>query len=258
MAADITIWTITSSLPSDVSVYVYNGFADNDTGLNINWVLIDSFPSSVDLNNGLSIKVIRNNENITKNISYSITGGTPHHARLIIYNKSNAVKYDDHLYIDNNGVFTINLDLEEQSAPSIGNIPMGELTFNGVQSVTYNGTDYTKLVVDGTSYPPPLPVTISFTIKGTSYQAEVGMTWREWVASSYNTGGFICIEIADGLEYDFSLSASKNVIAESSSTSINGYAVCVLAGDGSSNATCVSPEDVINEILPYVVRGYMD
>ena len=76
---------------------------------------------------------------------------------------------------------------------SIGNIPMGELTFNGVQSVTYNGTDYTKLVVDGTSY-PPLPVIISFTIDGTSYQAEEGMTWAEWVASSYNTGDFIISE----------------------------------------------------------------
>ena len=32
---------------------------------------------------------------------------------------------------------------------------------------------------------------ISFTIGGTSYQAEEGMTWSEWVASSYNTGGFI-------------------------------------------------------------------
>lgn len=257
MAADITIWTITSSLPSDVSVYVHNGFADNDTGLNINWALIDSFPSSVDLNNGLSIKVIRNNENITKNISYAITGGTPDHARLIIYNKSNAVKYDDHLYIDNNGVFTINLDLEEQNAPSIGNIPMGELTFNGVQSVTYNGTDYTKLVVDGTSY-PPLPVIISFTIKGTSYQAEEGMTWGQWVESSYNTGGFICIEIADGLDRDFSLSASKTVIAISSSTSTNGYAVCVLSGDGHTNATSVSLEDVINEVLDYTTRYYLD
>jgi hypothetical protein len=31
---------------------------------------------------------------------------------------------------------------------------------------------------------------ISFTINGTSYQAEEGMTWAEWVASSYNTGGY--------------------------------------------------------------------
>jgi hypothetical protein len=31
---------------------------------------------------------------------------------------------------------------------------------------------------------------ISFTVDGTSYQAEDGMTWREWVESEYNTGGF--------------------------------------------------------------------
>ena len=31
---------------------------------------------------------------------------------------------------------------------------------------------------------------ISFTIEGTSYQAEEGMTWAEWVESDYNTAGF--------------------------------------------------------------------
>ena len=31
---------------------------------------------------------------------------------------------------------------------------------------------------------------ISFTIAGTSYQAEEGMTWGEWIASSYNTDGY--------------------------------------------------------------------
>ena len=31
---------------------------------------------------------------------------------------------------------------------------------------------------------------INFTIDGTSYQAEDGMTWSQWVNSSYNTGGF--------------------------------------------------------------------
>lgn len=34
---------------------------------------------------------------------------------------------------------------------------------------------------------PPL---ISFTIAGTTYQAEEGMTWQQWVASSYNTDGY--------------------------------------------------------------------
>ena len=83
---------------------------------------------------------------------------------------------------------TVTFHKSEGLNSSIGNIPMGELTFNGVQSVTYNGTDYTKLVVDGTNYPQV--IMISFTIDGTSYQAEEGMTWAEWVASSYNTGGF--------------------------------------------------------------------
>ena len=32
--------------------------------------------------------------------------------------------------------------------------------------------------------------TISFSIKGVSYQAEEGMTWAEWVDSDYNTGGY--------------------------------------------------------------------
>ncbi len=34
------------------------------------------------------------------------------------------------------------------------------------------------------------PTLISFTIDGTSYQAEEGMTWEEWCNSSYNTNGF--------------------------------------------------------------------
>ena len=31
---------------------------------------------------------------------------------------------------------------------------------------------------------------IAFTISGIDYQAEEGMTWSEWVASSYNSGGY--------------------------------------------------------------------
>ena len=32
---------------------------------------------------------------------------------------------------------------------------------------------------------------ITFTIDGTTYKAEEGMTWGEWVESEYNTGGYI-------------------------------------------------------------------
>ena len=37
---------------------------------------------------------------------------------------------------------------------------------------------------------PTIPTLISFTIDGTSYQFEEGMTWGEWVESEYNTDGF--------------------------------------------------------------------
>ena len=46
----------------------------------------------------------------------------------------------------------------------------------------------------GTAFDPPESNNIiNFTIAGTSYQAEEGMTWGEWVESSYNTGGFYVI-----------------------------------------------------------------
>ena len=32
---------------------------------------------------------------------------------------------------------------------------------------------------------------ISFTISGNTFHAEKGMTWAEWVASDYNTDGFV-------------------------------------------------------------------
>ena len=32
---------------------------------------------------------------------------------------------------------------------------------------------------------------ISFTIDGVAYQAEEGMTWRDWCSSEYNTDGYM-------------------------------------------------------------------
>lgn len=40
--------------------------------------------------------------------------------------------------------------------------------------------------------------TITFTIDGTTYEAEEGMTWGEWCDSDYNTGGY-SIGYADGI-----------------------------------------------------------
>ena len=36
----------------------------------------------------------------------------------------------------------------------------------------------------------PTVTLIDFTIAGTSYQAEEGMTWAKWCESDYNTGGY--------------------------------------------------------------------
>ena len=67
----------------------------------------------------------------------------------------------------------------------------GEITLTFVAPITiqyagkYEGTvTFTVAVKD-------VPVTIiNFTIDGTSYQAEEGMTWAQWVLSDYNNGGF--------------------------------------------------------------------
>lgn len=53
-----------------------------------------------------------------------------------------------------------------------------------------NATSY-EIYADNTLIGNVAAVTlISFTIAGTTYQAEEGMTWQQWVVSSYNTGGF--------------------------------------------------------------------
>lgn len=46
----------------------------------------------------------------------------------------------------------------------------------------------------GTEWDGSYAILMSFTIGDTTYQAEDGMTWGEWVASDYNTGGVIVNE----------------------------------------------------------------
>lgn len=54
------------------------------------------------------------------------------------------------------------------------------ITFDGTQ---YMENEYYELFI--------LDAVFAFTIDGTTYYAKEGMTWAEWVASEYNTGGFI-------------------------------------------------------------------
>ena len=68
-------------------------------------------------------------------------------------------------------------------------------TFKKVSGIWVEQTELANVIEDGVRYQNGgeyvAPVQkISFTIAGTSYQAEEGMTWGEWVASSYNTAGY--------------------------------------------------------------------
>ena len=61
---------------------------------------------------------------------------------------------------------------------------------NKVTDADGNDVLGTTYIVEGGAYLIKEAVSlISFTIDGTSYQAEEGMTWAEWVASKYNTNG---------------------------------------------------------------------
>jgi hypothetical protein len=98
-----------------------------------------------------------------------------------------------------------NAEVNVDVAPKLQS-KMVEITANGVQDIVADsGYDGLERVTIFTDVPAPvLPyydgsVTISggvelisFTIDGDHYEAEAGMTWGEWIESSYNTGGFTC------------------------------------------------------------------
>ena len=84
---------------------------------------------------------------------------------------------------------------------SSGNIISGEEAYKTItitsklSEVTNGDTLLTWLQANATKQGASTPTLISFSIDGTSYQAEEGMTWSEWVESSYNTGGFYIIAV---------------------------------------------------------------
>ena len=64
--------------------------------------------------------------------------------------------------------------------------------YNDKPLYTQTGSDfantYNTNIANGTFYYSSAATLISFTIDGTTYQAEAGMTWEQWCASEYNTG----------------------------------------------------------------------
>jgi hypothetical protein len=56
-------------------------------------------------------------------------------------------------------------------------------------TITVNGSNTNQLTVYNGAHHAEVSL-ISFTIEQTTYQAEEGMTWTQWCASSYNTDAF--------------------------------------------------------------------
>ena len=65
---------------------------------------------------------------------------------------------------------------------------------------------------------------IEFTINGVTYQAEEGMTWKEWINSEYNISGFFVLSYGDVLSPEGALVVDvsvDDVIIPSHSYNIN-------------------------------------
>ena len=65
-----------------------------------------------------------------------------------------------------------------------------------------------------------LPNLITFTIAGIEYQAEEGMTWAQWAASSYNTGSFMIGSTDDVYNAEGVVAAGLAPILAASTTAI--------------------------------------
>ena len=57
-------------------------------------------------------------------------------------------------------------------------------------SASYETPYVSKVTADNSVHYNKVVQLITFTIASVPYQAIEGMTWREWVESEYNTGGF--------------------------------------------------------------------
>ena len=63
-------------------------------------------------------------------------------------------------------------------------------TEGDIKDANGNEVSMDAVIVGGTAYEVGFTKLITFTIDGTAYQAEDGMTWAEWLDSSYNISGF--------------------------------------------------------------------
>ncbi len=98
--------------------------------------------------------------------------------------------------------------LDEDRTDTMENVVKAELEKHGVTDTDWNIT-VTDTGVTVTRKGASTATLITFTIDGTSCQAEEGMTWVDWVASKYNTVGMVIAE-ATGIFGDMTIVCNTN------------------------------------------------
>ena len=175
---------------SNNSSYTFNNLTSNTT-YSINVYVTDS--------NGKVSSEYTTSQN-TSYINPSVSGVTTSSTKDTISINVNAsggsgniVTY--HYSINNGSAYTAssnsNYTFTGLTSNTTYNIKVYVTDSNGITSNIYSTSETTKLGL------------ISFSISGTSYNAEEGMTWEEWVVSDYNTDKDV-IGCAQGVLYHLS------------------------------------------------------
>lgn len=107
----------------------------------------------------------------------------------------------------------------------------GTITYNGEETAVQAGQTATLncigkkavsdiVIVANATQGGNTGTLISFTIYGTEYQAEEGMTWEQWCDSSYNTDGYY-VNWANG--YIYNSSGDKIIYGENFTNFVMPY-----------------------------------
>ena len=90
--------------------------------------------------------------------------------------------------VSSSGLITATTSAAQSVTPTVS---AGYVSSGTAGTITVSGSNTSQLTVYAGEHHSGTPSTISFTIDNLPYTANSGMTWTQWVASAYNTDGFI-------------------------------------------------------------------
>ena len=90
--------------------------------------------------------------------------------------------------VSNGGLITATVSTTKSVTPTVS---AGYVSSGTAGNITISGSNTSQLTVYNGAHHSGTPSTISFTIDDIPYTADSGMTWTQWVASAYNTDGYV-------------------------------------------------------------------